>query len=160
MTNLVSTRSPREKVLFTKKLTAFVVERPTMSVEKILTKTMNEVPKAVAAGVVDMATGMLLGVRTIDSHPQEVLDLVAAATKDLFEGDNVTTIEGVFKRTRGIETNEHYFKEIIVLSTNLVHLFGRLRSMQSCVVVVVCRIDANLGLALMKMRAVTTTETL
>ena len=131
-----------------------------MSVDTILAKTMKDVPKAVAAGVVDMSTGMLLGVKTIDSHPQEVLDLVSAATKDLFEGDNVTTIENTFKRVRGVETNERYFKEIIVNSTNLVHVFARLRSMQSVVVVVVCRADTNLGLALMKMRAITNSDTI
>ena len=131
-----------------------------MSVETILVKTMKDIPKAVAAGVVDMSTGMLLGVKTIDSHPQEVLDLVSAATKDLFEGDNVTTIEETFKRVRGVETNERYFKEIIVMSTNLVHIFARLKSMQSVVIVVVCRADTNLGLGLMKMRSITGSETI
>jgi hypothetical protein len=115
---------------------------------------MSDVPKSVAAGVVDMTTGMLLGVKTVDSHPQEVLDLVAAATKDLFEGDNVTNIENTFKRVRGVETTERYFKEIIVLSTNLVHVFARLKQSQSSVLVVVCRGDTNLGLALMKVRSV------
>jgi len=119
---------------------------------------MKEVPKAVAAGVVDMSTGMLLGVKTVDSHPQEVLDLVSAATKDLFEGDNVTNIEDTFKRMRGVQTSERYFKEIIVMSTNLVHVFSRLKSMQSMVVVVVCRADTNLGLALMKVRQICSTD--
>lgn len=131
-----------------------------MSVETILTKTMSDVPKAVAAGVVDMSTGMLLGVKTVDSHPQEVLDLVAAATKDLFEGDNVTNIENTFKRVRGVSTSERYFKEIIVLSTNLLHIFARLKRFESAVVVVVCRVDANIGLALMKMRSITTNDTI
>jgi len=36
-------------------------------------------------GFVDMQTGMLLATKTVDSHPQEVLDLVAAATADIFE---------------------------------------------------------------------------
>ena len=130
-----------------------------MSVDTILTKTMNEVPKAVAAGVVDMSTGMLLGVKTVDSHPQEVLDLVSAATKDLFEGDNVTTIENTFKRVRGVQTSERYFKEIIVMSSNLVHIFARLKSMESVVVVVVCRTDMNLGLGLMKTRGIVSSET-
>lgn len=129
-----------------------------MSVETILTKTMKDVPKAVAAGVVDMGTGMLLGVKTVDSHPQEVLDLVAAATKDLFEGDNVTQIEDTFKRVRGVTTDERYFKEIVVMSTNLVHVFARLKQHQSTVITVVCRSDTNLGLALVKMRAITATE--
>lgn len=131
-----------------------------MSVETILVKTMAEVPKAVAAGVVDMSTGMLLGVKTVDSHPHEVLDLVAAATKDLFEGDNVTAIENTFKRVRGVQTNERYFKEIMVMSTNLLHIFARLKRFEAAVVVVVCRADANIGLALMKMRTIAGAETI
>lgn len=131
-----------------------------MSVETIMMKTMKEVPKAVAAGVVDMSTGMLLGVKTVDSHPQEVLDLVAAATKDLFEGDNVTSIEDAFKRMRGVTTDERYFKEIMVMSTNLLHIFARLESMQSMVVVVVCRADTNLGLGLMKVRSIVAVESI
>jgi hypothetical protein len=129
-----------------------------MSVETILAKSMKEVPKAIAAGVVDMSTGMLLGVKTVDSHPQEVLDLVAAATKDMFEGDNVTMIEDTFKRARGVQTSERYFREIIVVSTNLVHLFVRLKTMQSMIAVVVCRADTNLGLALVKLRGIATGE--
>lgn len=129
-----------------------------MSVESILNRTMSEVPKTVAAGVVDMSTGMLLGVKTVDSHPQEVLDLVAAATKDLFEGDNVTAIENTFKRVRGVDSNERYFKEILVMSTNLVHIFARLKHEPSVVTVVVCRADVNFGLAVMKSRAITTSE--
>ena len=131
-----------------------------MSVETILVKTMAEVPKAVAAGVVDMSTGMLLGVKTVDSHPHEVLDLVAAATKDLFEGDNVTAIENTFKRVRGVQTNERYFKEIMVMSTNLLHIFARLKRYEAAVVVVVCRADTNIGLALMKMRAICGADTI
>lgn len=131
-----------------------------MSVETILVKTMAEVPKAVAAGVVDMSTGMLLGVKTVDSHPHEVLDLVAAATKDLFEGDNVTAIENTFKRVRGVQTNERYFKEIMVMSTNLLHIFSRLKRYEAAVVVVVCRADTNIGLALMKMRGICGADTL
>ncbi|MFO7568031.1 MAG: hypothetical protein R6X02_35645 [Enhygromyxa sp.] len=130
-----------------------------MSIESILTKSMAEIPKAVAAGVVDMSTGMLLGVKTVDSHPQEVLDLVAAATKDLFEGDNVTNIENTFKRVRGVNTNERYFKEILVMSTNLLHIFARLKRYDSAVMVVVCRADANIGLALMKTRSISASET-
>jgi hypothetical protein len=33
----------------------------------------------------------------VGSHPQEVLDLVSAATADLFQGPNVTAIENMFK---------------------------------------------------------------
>lgn len=130
-----------------------------MSVDNIVKACIQDVPKAVAAGVVDMASGMLLGVKTIDSHPQEVLDLVAAATRELFEGENSTMIENLFKRSRGVTTDEHYFKEFIATSTNLIHIFGRLRSDPAMVVVVVTRADANLGLALTKARSIFATGT-
>jgi hypothetical protein len=66
-----------------------------MSLESALSKAQNSIPECMAAGYVDMSTGMLLAVRTVDSHPQEVLDLVAAATADLFQGANVVAIEQI-----------------------------------------------------------------
>ncbi|MBK7994680.1 MAG: hypothetical protein IPK14_15250 [Blastocatellia bacterium] len=131
-----------------------------MSVDSIVNSLLKEVPKAVAAGVVDMDSGMLIAVKTVDSHPQQVLDLLAAATKDLFEGDNVMTIENVFKRARGVKSDERYFREIIVTSTNLLHFFSRLKSRQSIVLTVVCRMDANLGLVVTKARDITNRETI
>lgn len=131
-----------------------------MSADTIVQDCLKNIPKAVAAGVVDMSSGMLLGVKTVDSHPQEVLDMVAAATRDLFEGDNVVAIEDMFKRVRGIGPNDdRYFREMIVTSTNLVHFFGRLKAQQSVVVTVVCRGDANLGLVLTKAREICASRT-
>jgi hypothetical protein len=122
--------------------------------DKALNEALKMVPECIAAGWVDMNTGMLLGVKTVDSHPQEVLDLVAAATADLFQGSNVVTIERHFKKARGVVDNgEHYFREIIVLSQNLLHFFLRGKKSQDQVLVVVCRISANLGMALIKARA-------
>ena len=66
---------------------------------------------------VDISTGMLLGAKTVDSHPNEVLDLLAAATADLFQGPNVVAIENLFKRSRGTAADTaHYFQEMIVQS--------------------------------------------
>ncbi len=67
-----------------------------------LVKTLRtDAPDCVASGVVDMATGMLLSYETIDNHPPEVLDLLAGATLDLFQGRTVVMIEDVFKERRG-----------------------------------------------------------
>ncbi|MBH24200.1 MAG: hypothetical protein CMH57_07050 [Myxococcales bacterium] len=87
------------------------------SLDSALTKSIKDIPMCVALGYVDMSTGMLLGVRTTDSHPQEVLDLVAAATADLFQGSNVVSIEKLFRQSRGLpDSSAHYFKEIVVFS--------------------------------------------
>lgn len=125
-----------------------------MSYDKALADVMKNVPDCIACGFVDMNTGMLLGVKTVDSHPQEVLDLVAAATTDLYQGATVTAIEQMFKKTRGVQdTGQHYFREIIVLSENLIHVFMRGKKKNDQVLVAVCRATANLGMALTKVRS-------
>ncbi len=125
-----------------------------MSLDNALAIFQKSVPECVAAGFVDIKTGMLLGVRTIDSHPQEVLDLVAAATGDLFQGSNVTAIEQLFKKIRGAKDDgPHYFQEIIVLSDNLIHVFQRCKRKEDLVLVSVCRVSANLGMVLSKARS-------
>jgi hypothetical protein len=125
-----------------------------VSLDKALTELIKTVPECIAAGWVDINTGMLLGVKTVDSHPQEVLDLVAAATTDLFQGSNVVAIEQMFKKSRGVpDSTDHYFKEIIVLSQNLLHIFSRGKKKQDQILVVVTRISANLGMALTKVRS-------
>ncbi|MGZ4980492.1 MAG: hypothetical protein ACXWE4_04305 [Methylobacter sp.] len=131
-----------------------------MSVDTIVNSAISNVPKAVAAGVVDMGTGLLLGVKTVDSHPQSVLDLLAAATHDLFEGQNVVNIENSFKTARGDRSDEHYFNEVIVNSKNLIHVFSRLKSNPTVVMTVVCQESANLGLVIMKLREIAANDTI
>lgn len=120
--------------------------------ESALTKVQADIPECVASGYVDMTTGMLLGVRTVDSHPREVLDLVAAATADLFQGSNVTAIEQLFKRARGVSDNQHYFEEIFVMSHNLLHVFMRGKKHPDHAIVFVCRKSANIGMVIAKSR--------
>lgn len=119
---------------------------------KALIDAQSQVPECVAVGVVDTDSGLLLDVKTVDSHPSAVLDLVAAATADLFQGPNVVAIENAFKAARGVTSSEHYFREIIVNSTNLIHVFLRMAKKEHQVVVFVCRNTANIGMALAKAR--------
>lgn len=124
-----------------------------MSLEAALAKAQTSIPECVAAGYVDMSTGMLLAARTVDSHPQEVLDLVSAATADLFQGANVVAIERLFRKSRGhVEDGAHYFNEIVVFSTNLIHVFARSKKRPSQAMVFVCRASANVGMVIAKSR--------
>lgn len=124
-----------------------------MSLDVKLSALTNTIPECVAAGYVDIASGMLLAVKTVDSHPQEVLALVAAATADLFAGPNISSIEKLFKKSRGMPDDDyHYFQEIMVNSDNLIHVFLRGRRYPDYVAVFVCRKSTNLGMALVKAR--------
>lgn len=119
-----------------------------------------DAPDCVAAGVVDMATGMLLSYETVDNHPPEVLDLLAGATLDLFQGRTVVMIEDVFKERRGLGGDNHFFQEILVNSDNLTHLFVRMTEQQDVVAVVVCRKSVNVGMLFAQVRRVVKEHTL
>jgi len=128
------------------------------SMSQVVTDAVKEframVPDCVASGLVDMSTGMLLAVDTLDDHPSEVLDLLAAATFDLFQGRNVVMIEDIFKTRRGVHSDRHLFQEIVVNSDNLVHLFLRSAQNQDIVAVIVCRRAGNIGMLFAQARLV------
>jgi hypothetical protein len=124
-----------------------------MTLEAAIAQAQKSIPECVATGVVDMTTGMLLAVKTIDSHPREVLDLVAAATAEIYQGPNVTAIEKLFKKSRGVKDDgHHYFQEFLVMSDNLIHMFQRCKRNEDVVFVAVCKASANLGMVLSKSR--------
>ena len=123
-----------------------------MALDKALQTSMATIPECLASGYVDMETGMLLGVQTIDSHPQEVLDTLAAATADLFQGSSVVFIEEIFKKARGTKSDGHYFNEFLIFSDNLIHVFMRTKKFPNHVCCFVCRKTANPGMVLTKAR--------
>jgi hypothetical protein len=104
-----------------------------MSLDAVLQRAVTSVPECVAAGFVDLASGMVLSIKTV--------------------GPNVAAIEKVFRKSRGLPENndQHYFQEIIVNSDNLIHVFLRGKR-QLQVVCFVCRKGANLGMVLTKSR--------
>jgi hypothetical protein len=111
------------------------------------------IPECLAAGYIDLASGMLLGIRSVDSQPTDVVELLAAATADLFQGVNVKMIESIFKKARGLQDDgHHYFQEIIINSDNLIHVFIRGKNEEQ-VACFVCRKSANLGMAITKARS-------
>jgi len=124
------------------------------NLDNMLQRAVSTVPECIAMGFIDLASGMLLGIKSVDSHPREVIELLAAATTDLFQGPNVQAIEKLFRVARGVpENGQHYFQEIIVNSDNLIHVFLRGKRQQQ-VAAFVCRKGANLGMVLTKARMI------
>ncbi len=124
-----------------------------MSLQKTIEKSVDQIPECVAGGYVDLTTGMLLGIDTVDSHPKEVIDMLAAATADLFQGPNVVAIENMFKKSRGMEEDDHhYFQEMLIFSDNLLHVFLRTKKYPDHVICFVTRKSANVGMVLTKSR--------
>jgi hypothetical protein len=126
-----------------------------MSLDTALEQASAIVPECIAAGCVDVASGMLLSAKTVDQQPSEVINLLAAATADLFEGPNILMIESLLKRKRcRSDDDHHYFQEIIINSDNLIHVFMRGKTHPQYITVFVCRNTANFGMALITARTV------
>lgn len=130
-----------------------------MSTETIMKRALKDIPSCVTAIVVDLESGVPLDIRTVERHPREVLELAAAAIRDVYNGGNVTAIEDRFKRDRGVQGDEHYFQQFIVMSRNLIHFFSRLSKNQRIVLCAVCRSDADLGSILARGRSICASET-
>jgi hypothetical protein len=123
------------------------------TLDNALQNAVSTIPECLAAGYIDLSSGMLLGIKSVDSQPTEVVELLAAATADLFQGTNVTIIESMFKKARGLtEDGHHYFQEILINSDNLIHIFLRGKNEEQ-VACFVCRKSANLGMVLTKSRS-------
>lgn len=118
----------------------------TQAVNNALRAFRSDVPEYVGSGIVDLSTGMLLAVDTMDTYPRDILDVLAAATVDLFQGRSVTQIENMWKQQRGVIEEKHYFQEILIYSDHLVHLFLRSTAIEELVAVVICRRNVSVGM--------------
>ena len=117
-------------------------------------KTVVEnVDGAVACGVVDLETGMLLGIHNASSYTQTLNEVVAAATMDMFRGSNINRIQQMVRLHRGIpENGENYFEEVYILSKNNFHFAKTLRGGKA-VVMLVTRKTTSQGMGWAQLRA-------
>lgn len=124
-----------------------------MSIDAALQSAITAIPQCLAAGYVDVKNGVLIAIKTVDSYPSELLDFLALASADLFQGPNVVGIERAFKKSRGTEADkQHYFQEILVLSDHLVHVFLRSKKNQDRISCFVCRKSVSVGIAMTESR--------
>lgn len=105
-----------------------------------------EVDGAVACGVVDLDTGMLLGIHNTSQYTQTLNEVVAAATMDVFRGPNVSKIEQMVRAHRGEqESGEHYFEEVHFTSKNNFH-FAKTIKGGKAVMMLVTKKTTNIGM--------------
>jgi DNA-binding response OmpR family regulator len=109
-------------------------------------EVVESVDGAVAAGVVDLDTGMLLGIYNASQYTSTLNEVVAAATMDLFRGPNVGRIEQMVRAHRGIpEDGGHYFEEVHVTSRNNFHFAKTLKGGRA-VMMLVTKKTTNIGM--------------
>lgn len=121
-----------------------------MSIEAALETAMKTIPDCVAAGYIDMETGMLLGTHVNEPENADVLDRLAMAVSNLFQGRGVLAFEELLRRSVTEGTEQPGFGEIAVFAGDHLNIFLRTKAYPDHVVCYVCRASANVGLALTK----------
>lgn len=117
-----------------------------MATTQEICKTLVEnVEDCLATGVVDLNTGMMMGVHhTIPHFTQAYLDAVAAAAVEMFRGKNVRRIEELLGNQRGEEIKDS-FEEVFISSPKTFHFMTVLRD-KGAVIVMVTKKTTNQGL--------------
>ena len=122
------------------------------SLDQALETAMSSVPGCIAAGYVDITTGILIGAKSSASRPQEVFDLVSGVTASLFHDRHLAAIEDWFGGKRAADDSTDACQEIVVASDRLLYLFARCRTNDDHVAVFVTEKSDNVGLVMAKSR--------
>jgi hypothetical protein len=87
------------------------------SINDVCNEIVEAVDGALGCGVVDLSTGLLLGVaHKVPYFTQSYLDAVAAAAVDMFRGKTISAVEQLLTATRGTKV-EHSLKEVQMTTT-------------------------------------------
>jgi hypothetical protein len=115
---------------------------------------VSKVDGAVACGVVDLDTGMLLGIHNNAQYTQTLNEIVAAATMDMFRGSNIGRIEQAVRAHRGVpENGQHYFQEVHVTSQNNYH-FAKTIKNGKAVIMLVTKKTTNIGMGWAQLKSI------
>jgi hypothetical protein len=115
------------------------------STQEVCRQVLEKVDDCLAVGVVDLNTGMLMGVHhTVPYFTQAYLDAVAAAAVDMFRGKNVRRVEELLSAQRGEEMKDT-FEEVFISSIKVFHFMTVIKD-KSAVVVMVTKKSANQGM--------------
>ncbi|MBI4851349.1 MAG: hypothetical protein HY819_05925 [Acidobacteria bacterium] len=107
---------------------------------------VQNVEGAIACGVVDLDSGLLLGIFNSSQYTQTLNEIVAAASVDLFRGANLGRVEQLVRQHRGLpENGERYFQEIHITSAHNYH-FAKVLKNGRAVVMLVTKKTTNVGM--------------
>lgn len=122
------------------------------SVTDVCRKVVENMNDGLACGVVDMKTGLLMGIHHLVPHfTPDYLDAVAAASVEMFAGRTVKRIEqllSVMSRTPVQES----FEEIFVASPRVFHFMKLVRE-KNVIAILVTRKDISQGMGWASLRS-------
>lgn len=121
--------------------------------DDILKDVTDTVAGSLACAVVDLNTGLLLGIASkVPYFTEEFFDVVAAAAVDMFRGKSIRSIESLMGMQAGREI-KNTIKEIQMSSDRTYHFMTTLPDKKDMLLVLITDRSANLGMGWMKLRS-------
>lgn len=116
-------------------------------INDICGEIVQDVDSAVACAVVDLTTGLLLGVNhTIPYFTNSYLDAVAAAAVEMMRGKNIKAIEDMLASMRGGEKQTNLIEEVQMTTKGTYHFMAIIPEKPNALVVLITTKKANLGM--------------
>ncbi len=114
--------------------------------DDVLNGVIRDVDGALGCAVVDLNSGLLLGVaHNVPYFTQSYLEAVAAAAVDMLRGKNVLAVESLLSSTRGAKV-ENSIKEVQMTTDNTLHFMAILPQKPNNLVVLITNRKTNLGM--------------
>jgi len=116
------------------------------SISDICRDTVSDIDGSLACAVVDLNSGLLLGVHHgIPYFTQSYLDAVAAAAVDMFRGKAITTVENMIGNMRGTPINKS-IQEVQMTTTNTLHFMVIVPDRPDSLAILITSKKINLGM--------------
>ncbi len=113
--------------------------------DQLCQQIVSDVDGALACGIVDLESGMMMGVyHSIPYFTQDYIDAVAAASVDMFRGRNISRIEQLIAKQRG-NTPEHTMEESFMTTKGTYH-FMKVVPGKSSLIVLITKRTTNQGM--------------
>ncbi len=114
--------------------------------DDVLRKIVSDVDGALGCAVVDLNSGLLLGVaHNVPYFTSSYLEAVAAAAVDLFRGKNVRAVESLLSSQRG-KVVEKMIQEVQMTTERTYHFMATVKDKPDSLVVLITSKSANLGM--------------
>lgn len=124
-----------------------------MNINEICANIVRNVDAALGCAVVDLNSGLLLGVsHNIPYFTQSYLDAVAAAAVDMFRGRTIAAVEDMISNMRGDTTKKHLISEVQMTTDKTYHFMCVIPEKPSALVVLITSKKANLGMGWSQVR--------
>lgn len=123
------------------------------TINELCEKLVNDVPDALAANVVDLSSGMMLGGHFLSNFTTDHFEAVSAAATALYRGKETLRVEELVKAQRGeTDSDAHYIEEVQMSTPRFQHFIKRLPEKEA-IVCLVTKTSTNLGMGWSSLKA-------